>query len=94
MTLLAGVLGRAGERGQQRRLADANDGISTWENPSDVETFISKDATTKAKEAVMAEETAKADGILDEKPLRREDFMTDDELLQEVMETPGGAPRQ
>jgi hypothetical protein len=73
-------------------LADASDGILTWENPSDVETFINKDAVAKATEAVMAEEAAIAEGILDEKPLQREDFMTDDELLQEVLETPGGRP--
>ncbi|KAK4155673.1 hypothetical protein C8A00DRAFT_13312 [Chaetomidium leptoderma] len=88
VTLLAGILGRAGERGQQRRLADANDGICTWVNPSYEEKFIHKDASAKIKEAEAAAEKAVAEGILDEKPMQREDFLTDDELLREMAMPP------
>ncbi|KAL2186508.1 hypothetical protein L209DRAFT_731304 [Thermothelomyces heterothallicus CBS 203.75] len=93
VTLIAGVLGRAGERGQQRRLADAEEGITTWRTPRDIAYFIDKDAENKAREAVAAAQSATAEGVLDEKPLTREDFMTDEELLREMMDTPGIAPR-
>jgi hypothetical protein len=35
------VLGRAGQRGQQRRLAAAKDGHATWETPHDIKKIIS-----------------------------------------------------
>ncbi|KAK4122051.1 hypothetical protein N657DRAFT_576854 [Parathielavia appendiculata] len=85
VTLIAGVLGRAGERGQQRRLADANDGICTWENARDIEIFIRKDAEAKAQEEYKA---AAAEGVLDKKVMTREDFLTDDELLKEMVDGP------
>lgn len=40
--LVAGVLGRAGELGQKRRLRDAKEGIVTWENAEDVARYMSK----------------------------------------------------
>jgi hypothetical protein len=88
VTLLAGVLGRAGERGQQRRLADANDGVCTWETPSDVRHFIKKDAAQKENEVAEARQQAKDAGELEEKRATREDFLTDDELLRELMDAP------
>ncbi|KAL2020321.1 hypothetical protein VTK56DRAFT_8549 [Thermocarpiscus australiensis] len=88
IALIAGVLGRAGERGQQRRLADANEGVVTWTTPRDIAHFIDKEAMAKAEEEEEAIKKAKADGTLDEKPLQREDFMTDDEFLREMFETP------
>jgi hypothetical protein len=39
-TLIAGVLGRAGERGQKRRLKDAEKGEVTWRNPTEVQKFL------------------------------------------------------
>jgi hypothetical protein len=92
VTLLAGVLGRAGERGQQRRLADANDGVCTWQTPLDVGQFIEKDAAQKEAEEYEAYQLAKAArkaaGVVSEKPATREDFLTDDELLRELMDAP------
>jgi hypothetical protein len=88
VTLLAGVLGRAGERGQQRRLADANDGVCTWQTPLDVRHFIQKDATQKENEKHEARVLAKAAGQLEEKAATREDFLSDDELLRELMDAP------
>lgn len=50
MALIAGVLGRAGQRGQRRRLKEAENGVVTWENPSEVQNFIKLDAQAKANE--------------------------------------------
>lgn len=83
VTLIAGILGRAGQRGQQRRLADANDGIVTWNTPNDVAKFIERDAAEKARDV------AKSAGSAAEEPtLTREDFLTDDELLAEMADGP------
>ncbi|KAK3348979.1 ribosomal protein S2, flavodoxin-like domain-containing protein [Lasiosphaeria hispida] len=50
MALIAAVLGRAGQRGQERRHADAEDGVITWETPSDVRRFVQNTLTAKAQE--------------------------------------------
>lgn len=89
VTLIAGVLGKAGERGQKRRLAAAEQGEVTWQNPRDVQKFMETEAATKVAEASAAIGQAQADGILDDKPMTREDFMTDEELLAEMNELPG-----
>ena len=94
VTLLAGVLGRAGERGQQRRLADAADGVVSWKSPRDVDTFIEKDSMTKAEEELRQIDQARKDGTLEAKPLTKEDFMSDDELLRALMDGPVEGPRQ
>jgi hypothetical protein len=89
ITLIAAVLGRAGERGQARRLADANEGIVTWETPREVANFIERDAREKAKAAKQAVDEAKASGELSDKPpLTREEFLSDDQLLAEMLEAP------
>lgn len=59
------MLGRAGERGQARRKAEANKGVCTWRNPPDIEKWM-KDEKTKAanaaKAAMGAEEPAGGQG--------------------------------
>lgn len=60
MALIAGVLGRAGERGQMRRKADAADGIRTWDPREDVEKFILKD--TKAKKQAREDALGRREG--------------------------------
>ncbi|KAK4099138.1 hypothetical protein N658DRAFT_475829 [Parathielavia hyrcaniae] len=90
ITLIAGVLGRAGERGQQRRLADANSGVCTWENEREVERFITKDAMNKAWAEVK--ESGAAGGGLDKKVATREDFLTEDEFLKEMTDGPLASP--
>ncbi|CAK7218544.1 hypothetical protein SCUCBS95973_003524 [Sporothrix curviconia] len=40
--VVAGVLGRAGEMGQKRRLRDAKDGIVTWENSEEMARYMAK----------------------------------------------------
>ena len=48
--MIAGVLGRGGQRGQQRRLKDAEEGIVTWQNPTDIRRHVKKE-TAKELEA-------------------------------------------
>ncbi|KAF3763017.1 ribosomal protein S2 [Cryphonectria parasitica EP155] len=55
VSVIAGVLGRAGERGQKRRLADANRGVCTWRNPADLVMWMEQN------EAAMKDK-AEADG--------------------------------
>ena len=54
----------------------------------DVRHFIQKDAKQKENEVHEANQLAKAAGELDEKPATREDFLSDDELLRELMDAP------
>lgn len=55
MSVIAGVLGRAGERGQARRKRDAERGICTWRNPSDVQKWMDDEQS----KAVQAREAAR-----------------------------------
>ncbi|KAF9872854.1 hypothetical protein CkaCkLH20_09717 [Colletotrichum karsti] len=41
IAVISGVLGRAGEQGQKRRLADAENGVVAWHSPTDTHRFIS-----------------------------------------------------
>jgi len=45
--LIAGVLGRAGQRGQARRLADAEKGHVAWHNPREIQSFMRQREMTK-----------------------------------------------
>lgn len=38
--MIGGVLGRAGQQGQKRRLADAKNGVVAWEIPQDTSKFM------------------------------------------------------
>lgn len=54
VSVIAGVLGRAGQRGQARRKANAKIGLCTWNNPADVQAFIgnqSREADSKQSES-------------------------------------------
>lgn len=81
-------MARAGERGQRRRLEDAENGTVTWQTPDEVSVFIEREVSRHGSAVRAAVEQAKAEGILDDKPLRREDFMTDDEILRELSDLP------
>lgn len=48
--LISGVLGRAGERGQKRRLEAAQRGVVTWKTPADVQGYFEL-AETRAADA-------------------------------------------
>ena len=54
VALIAGVLGMAGNRGQKRRHAAADNGVVTWSTPSDVAQFIKKDYKEKIAEMEKA----------------------------------------
>lgn len=56
-TVIAGVLGRAGERGQKRRLKDAELGEVTWRNPTEIAKFMEIQAMIQAAEKQSARDT-------------------------------------
>lgn len=64
VSVIAGVLGRAGERGQARRKADAKKGICTWRNQPDIQKWM-EDQKTKAEDAAEAEHRARRAPSLD-----------------------------
>ncbi|KAI7786142.1 30S ribosomal protein S2 [Diaporthe eres] len=69
VSVIAGVLGRAGERGQARRKADANKGVCTWRNQPDMEKWM-EDEKAKADSAAQAEREAKGAGARSEGGMR------------------------
>lgn len=77
MSVIAGVLGRAGEQGQKRRKADARKGLCTWRNPPDVTAWL--------REAKAKEEAEK--GGLDEqegaarRPRKKEEDDDDEDMV-------------
>lgn len=56
VSVIAGVLGRAGEMGQERRKRDAAKGVCTWRNPPDIEKWINENAGKNAHLAPVEEE--------------------------------------
>ncbi|KAJ4421178.1 hypothetical protein N0V82_003943 [Gnomoniopsis sp. IMI 355080] len=71
VSLVAGVLGRAGEAGQARRKADASRGLCTWRNPPEVETWITNNIQhlrqlTQGGEAPKEDSDDKEVNLLDE----------------------------
>lgn len=55
------MLGRAGERGQARRKADANRGVCTWRNQPDIEKWMHDEKTKAAKAREAEREAARGD---------------------------------
>ncbi|KAK4225439.1 putative mitochondrial SSU ribosomal protein S2 precursor [Podospora fimiseda] len=64
VALIAGVLGRAGERGRQRRLADAAEGKVAWTKPHAVQAFIQNHNSTCRSEALAKLEELAREGKL------------------------------
>lgn len=60
VSVIAGVLGRAGERGQARRKADANKGVCTWRNQPDMQKWMDDEKAKAGKEAQAEREAARA----------------------------------
>jgi small subunit ribosomal protein S2 len=66
--VIAGVLGRAGEAGQKKRLADAKNGKITWlpppglGKPKDLEKERKEKEGTTLRERVLAEESEDSAG--------------------------------
>ncbi|KAJ0108998.1 hypothetical protein J7T55_005546 [Diaporthe amygdali] len=61
VSVIAGVLGRAGERGQERRKADAARGVCTWRNPPDIEKWMNDEKKNRASVAEAEIEAARAE---------------------------------
>lgn len=62
------MLGRAGQRGQERRLKDAELGEVTWRNPAEIQKFLEiqtmlKEAEDEAARKARAEEERATDNI-------------------------------
>lgn len=97
MALVAGVLGRAGEAGQKRRLQDANSGNISWSTSPELSRHMRKEvqaAVLKRKE-VMGRMQANIQGFTDEElKLLRSQYLgeqqqevTEDELVSLMGET-------
>lgn len=54
INLIAGVLGRAGQQGQRRRLEAAKNGIVEWQNPTEVRLYTAKTLKQLADEEALA----------------------------------------
>ncbi|KAJ4254958.1 hypothetical protein NW762_009760 [Fusarium torreyae] len=77
MAVVGGVLGRAGQRGQQRRLADAKKGQASWENPPDLVQHIRREqkAAIAERKTVMGQMQHNVEGFTEEEQrLLREQF--------------------
>lgn len=61
-TVIAGVLGRAGQRGQERRLKDAELGEVTWRNPVEIQKFLEIQEMIKQAEDDAARAARKEEG--------------------------------
>ncbi|KAK4160303.1 hypothetical protein QBC43DRAFT_347425 [Cladorrhinum sp. PSN259] len=66
VALIAGVLGRAGERGQQRRLTAAAEGNIAWKTPWPVMRFIDSRNSKLRNEAMKEMERLESEGKLTE----------------------------
>ncbi|KAH6606184.1 hypothetical protein Trco_005337 [Trichoderma cornu-damae] len=103
MALVAGVLGRAGEAGQKRRLQDATSGDISWSTSPELSRHMRKEvqaAVLKRKE-VMGRMQANIQGFTDEemKLLRlqylgeQQQEMSEDDLVDLMGETVSGEAR-
>jgi hypothetical protein len=60
-TVIAGVLGRAGQRGKERRIKDAANGEVTWENPMEISVFLNLEKRRKGQEEEAARAASEAE---------------------------------
>ncbi len=63
-------------------------GVVTWETPSEVTRFMESEARKRYASMDIKEKTALQKGTLEEKPAKREDFLTDEELMREMTDGP------
>ncbi|KAF7559419.1 hypothetical protein G7046_g4744 [Stylonectria norvegica] len=93
MSVVAGVLGRAGQSGLERRLEDANKGKVPWSNPQELARHMLKEtkAAIAEQKAVMGRMQANIEGFTeDEQKLLRTKYSGDeedvsDEALTQIM---------
>ncbi|KAM5352048.1 hypothetical protein ACJ41O_004771 [Fusarium nematophilum] len=90
MAVVGGVLGRAGQRGQERRLNDATKGTVSWNNPPDITRHMKREtkAAIAERKSVMGQMQHNIEGFTeDEQKLLREQFygeeleVSEDEML-------------
>lgn len=62
LAVIGSVLGRAGEAGHERRLADARRGIVAWDTPLEVQTFMTQQRQLAEKEAEAEARHVNRDG--------------------------------
>lgn len=87
MAVVGGVLGRAGQRGYQRRMADAKKDKSTWQNPPDIVQHMSREKKVAIAERknVMGQMQHNLEGFSEEEQkILREQFYGEE---SEVTET-------
>ncbi|KAF7544230.1 hypothetical protein G7Z17_g10119 [Cylindrodendrum hubeiense] len=88
MAVVAGVLGRAGEAGQKRRLQDATKGNVAWSNPEDLDRHVMKEtkAAIEERKAVMGRLQHNIEGFTeDEQKLLRTQFYGEEEVTEDDM---------
>ncbi|KAH6982880.1 ribosomal protein S2, flavodoxin-like domain-containing protein [Ilyonectria sp. MPI-CAGE-AT-0026] len=89
MAVVAGVLGRAGEAGQKRRLQDAAHGKVAWSNPEDLDRHITKEtkAAMEERKAVMGHIQHNIEGFTEEeqKLLRTQYYGEEAEVTEDDM---------
>lgn len=68
MAVVAGVLGRAGQRGQKRRLAEASAGKVSWSTPPELKRHMQKEAQAAARKRkeVMGRMQSDVEGFTEE----------------------------
>jgi small subunit ribosomal protein S2 len=103
MAVVGGVLGRAGQRGQQRRLADAKKNKATWENPPDLVQHMTREkkAAIAERKNVMGQMQHNLEGFTEEEQkLLREQFygenleVTESEMVDMMGEAALGAAKE
>lgn len=63
LAVIGSVLGRAGEAGHERRIADAKKGIVAWKTPLDVAKFMELERENAEREARMRFEADQAAAV-------------------------------
>ncbi|KAM0337399.1 hypothetical protein ACHAPQ_003173 [Fusarium lateritium] len=103
MAVVGGVLGRAGQRGQQRRLADAKKDKATWENPPDLVQHMTREkkAAIAERKNVMGQMQHNLEGFSEEEQkLLREQFygenleVTESEMVDMMGEAALGGAKE
>ncbi|KAL2694526.1 hypothetical protein Neosp_001109 [[Neocosmospora] mangrovei] len=89
MAVVGGVLGRAGQRGQQRRVEDAKKGRVPWNNPYDIVQYMQREnkAAIAERKSVMGRMQHNIEGFSEEeqKILREQYYEEDIQVSEEEM---------
>ncbi|EEU46267.1 uncharacterized protein NECHADRAFT_103997 [Fusarium vanettenii 77-13-4] len=89
MAVVGGVLGRAGQRGQQRRVEDAKKGRVPWNNPHDIVQYMQREnkAAIAERKSVMGRMQHNIEGFSEEeqKILREQYYEEDIQVSEEEM---------